>query len=433
MAAKNSFSGGILHKTAVSFAKKHLLQSKNSERSRFSAKTRKNNFCGAALCLFLAFSAIMSFPAQSFSQDLLIRAYATFKLKAINGDVSQGEITYKGQKLSGSFSVSLSGRNVTAIFNGEKHSGQSISIHAGGKGIYLYGKNAQKRLYRGPITFSADSLGYLKIINRVNVEEYLPGVLTGEIGDLKQPEAFKAQAVTARTYTLTLKNNHIKEGYNLCDSPHCQVYYGLENIKPKAADAVEKTKGMILTYNGKPAATFYHASCGGYTEDMTNVWNKNKALPYLVSVRDGDNPRKPYCAIAPKLHWKTKIYFTGLTRIARNCGWITPQEEAAGIRIFKSGELSGRAHELELYTRERRMRISATDFYHCVGRQETWKAVKSCNFKIIQGKGYVILDGKGSGHGVGMCQWGAEGMARQGFNYKQILYHYYPGTVLKHD
>lgn len=399
----------------------------------YQAKSCNKIVYKASLCLFSALFAVILCPMRVFSQELLIRAYATYKLKTVNGNANQGEITFKGQKIRGEMSFSVSGKDVSATFNGEKLTSPSLSINAGGKGLYLYGKDAPKRLYRGPITFSVDSLGHLKIINRVQTEEYLPGVLTGEIGDLKQLEAFKAQAVTARTYTLTLKNNHIKEGYNLCDSPHCQVYYGLDKIKPKAAEAVQKTKGVILTYKGKPAATFYHASCGGYTEDMTNVWNRNKPLPYLVSVRDGDNPRKPYCAIAPKLHWKTKIYFTGLTRIARNCGWITPQEEAAGIRIYKGGEMSGRAHELELYTRERRMRISATDFYHCVGRQETWKAVKSCNFKIIQGKGYVILDGKGSGHGVGMCQWGAEGMARHGFNYKQILYHYYPGTVLKND
>ncbi len=399
----------------------------------YQAKSCNKIVYKASLCLFSAFFAVILCPMRVFSQELLIRAYATYKLKTVNGNANQGEITFKGQKIKGEMSFSVSGKNVSATFNGEKLTSPSLSINAGGKGLYLYSKDAPKRLYRGPITFSVDSLGHLKIINRVQTEEYLPSVLTGEIGHLRQPEAFKAQAITARTYTLTLKNNHIKEGYNLCDSPHCQVYYGLDNIKPKAAEAVRNTKGMILTYNGKPAATFYHASCGGYTEDMTNVWNRNKSMPYLVSVRDGDNPRKPYCAIAPKLHWKTKIYFTGLTRIARNCGWITPQEEAAGIRIYKSGEMSGRAHELELYTRERRMRISATDFYHCVGRQETWKAVKSCNFKIIQGKGYVILDGKGSGHGVGMCQWGAEGMARHGFNYKQILYHYYPGTVLKND
>ena len=417
----------------IFWAKKGRFSGKKTGTRDIAAEKRKKNVCVAFFCIFFALFAVISLPVQAFSQELLIRAYATFKLTAINGDASHGEVIYKGQKINGNFSVSVSGKKISATINGQNYSLSSISINAGGRGVFLYGKNAPRRLYRGPMTFSADSLGNLKIINRVQTEEYLPGVLTGEIGDLKQLEAFKAQAVTARTYTLTSKNNHIKEGYNLCDSPHCQVYYGLDKIKPKAAEAVQKTKGVILTYKGKPAATFYHASCGGYTEDMTNVWSRNKPLPYLVSVRDGDNPRKPYCAIAPKLHWKTKIYFTGLTRIARNCGWITPQEEAAGIRIYKSGEMSGRAHELELYTRERRMRISATDFYHCVGRQETWKAVKSCNFKIIQGKGYVILDGKGSGHGVGMCQWGAEGMARHGFNYKQILYHYYPGTVLKND
>ena len=372
-------------------------------------------------------------PGIAAAQELAVRAFATYKLTAAYGDCGEGNITKNGHVLNGTFSVSVTGRNVKGIFNGETQTAPSFSIHAGGRGVYIYGKGAPKRLYRGPLTFSVDSKGFLKIINKVQVEEYLPGVLTGEIGDLKQKEAYKAQAVTARTYTLTLKNNHIKEGYNLCDSPHCQVYYGAENIKPKAAEAVEATRGQILTYKGTPAATFYHSSCGGYTEDITKVWGGNKSKPYLVSVRDGDNPRKPYCAIAPKFKWKVKLYFTGLTRIARQNEWINKNEEAVGLRVSESGEPGGRVHELELYTRERRIKISATDVYHGVGRKETWNAVKSCNFKIIQGKGYVILDGKGSGHGVGMCQWGAEGMARRGFTYKQILYHYYPGTVIKYD
>lgn len=372
-------------------------------------------------------------PGTAAAQELAVRAFATYKLTAAYGDCGEGNITKNGHVLNGTFSISVTGKNVKGIFNGETQTAPSFSIHAGGRGVYIYGKGAPKRLYRGPLTFSVDSKGFLKIINKVQVEEYLPGVLTGEIGDLKQKEAYKAQAVTARTYTLTLKNNHIKEGYNLCDSPHCQVYYGAENIKPKAAEAVEATRGQILTYKGTPAATFYHSSCGGYTEDITKVWGGNKSKPYLVSVRDGDNPRKPYCAIAPKFKWKVKLYFTGLTRIARQNEWINKNEEAVGLRVSESGEPGGRVHELELYTRERRIKISATDFYHGVGRKETWNAVKSCNFKIIQGKGYVILDGKGSGHGVGMCQWGAEGMARRGFTYKQILYHYYPGTVIKYD
>jgi hypothetical protein len=177
-------------------------------------------------------------PGTTAAQELAVRAFATYKLTAAYGDCGEGNITKNGHVLNGTFSVSVTGKNVKGIFNGETQTAPSFSIHAGGRGVYIYGKGAPKRLYRGPLTFSVDSKGFLKIINKVQVEEYLPGVLTGEIGDLKQKEAYKAQAVTARTYTLTLKNNHIKEGYNLCDSPHCQVYYGAENIKPKAAEAV---------------------------------------------------------------------------------------------------------------------------------------------------------------------------------------------------
>lgn len=372
-------------------------------------------------------------PSSVSAQELLVRAFASYKIMAAAADCESGNITWEGKKIEGKLTVAVSAKGISASFNGENHSAQSLTIHAGGNGVYIYGHGTPKRLYRGPITFSTDSKGFLKIINRVQTETYLPSVLTGEIGDLKQMEAYKAQAITARTYTLTLKNNHIKEGYNLCDSPHCQVYYGCETVKPKASEAVEMTRGQVLTYKGKPAATFYHSSCGGYTEDMSYVWKGNQKKPYLISVRDGDNPRKPYCAIAPKFKWKVKLYFTGLTRIARQNEWINKNEEAVGLRISESGEPGGRVHELELYTRERRIKISATDFYHGIGRKERWNAVKSCNFKIIQGKGYVILDGKGSGHGVGMCQWGAEGMAKHGFNYKQILYHYYPGTVIKYD
>lgn len=378
---------------------------------------------------------LLATPANAHAQahELLVRIFSSYKLVAINADCSNGQITFGNKKLEGTFRISVLGRNLQLSNSQGKSKHKTISIHAGGSGIYLYGRGIPKRLYIGNITFSVDKKGYLKIINKVQVESYLPSVLTGEIGDLTQAEAFKAQAVAARTYTFTLKNNHIKDGYNLCDSQHCQVYYGQDEIKSKAAKAIEDTTGLILTYKGKPAATFYHASCGGYTEDIRNVWPDGNKKPYLISVKDGDNPRKPYCSIAHKFKWKTKIFFTGLTRIAKQNNWITKDEEAVGIRVSKSDEISGRVHELELYTRDRRIRISSTDFYHGVGRKEHWQAVKSCNFKIIQGKGYVILDGKGSGHGVGMCQWGAEGMAKQGFNFKQILYHYYPGTELKHD
>jgi stage II sporulation protein D len=79
------------------------------------------------------------------------------------------------------------------------------------------------------------------------------------------------------------------------------------------------------------------------------------------------------------------------------------------------------------------VKVSATDFYHGIGRRAGWLAVRSTSFRVLTAKEFVMLDGTGSGHGVGMCQWGAEGMGRKGFKYREILQHYYPGTEIKHD
>jgi stage II sporulation protein D len=255
-------------------------------------------------------------------------------------------------------------------------------------------------------------------------------VVSGEAGDLSQLEAYKAQAVAARTYTVTHMYNHAREGYNMCDTTHCQLYTGLGTISALAREASDATRGELLYYRGKPAETFYHSACGGRTETMTYVW-PFEHKPYLVSVRDGP-PGAPYCAKAPGFHWKTKIYFTGLTRLARSAGWIKPEEEAHGMRVSAWGA-SGRAAELEIYTRTRRVALSATNFYHGVGRRAGWQAVKSSYFKIHSGKDYVLLDGIGNGHGVGMCQWGAEGMGAKGYNYREILRHYYTGTEIVND
>jgi stage II sporulation protein D len=163
---------------------------------------------------------------------------------------------------------------------------------------------------------------------------------------------------------------------------------------------------------------------------MSYVWPFENA-PYLNSVRDGP-PGRPYCSIAPNFRWKTKIYYTGLTRLSRQAGWLAPDEEATGLRI-SAWSPSGRAYTLEIQTPSRKVKVSATDFYHGIGRRAGWLAVRSTSFRVLTAKEFVMLDGTGSGHGVGMCQWGAEGMGRKGFKYREILQHYYPGTEIKHD
>ena len=298
-----------------------------------------------------------------------------------------------------------------------------------GKGAWLSGGLSPKRLYKGVLEITAEK-GRLKILNTIPLEEYIASVVSAEAGDLSQTEAFKAQAVAARTYTLKHINNHIKNGYNMCDSTHCQFFTGFGAVRPDARTAADSTRNEVVTFHGELAATFYHSICGGRTEDMVYVW-PFEYKPYLVSVRDGPD-NKPYCSRAPGFNWKTRISLKALTKMARAQKWILPDENIGRMAVRDRG-ISKRAVTLEFSTEKRRVIISATNFYHGVGRLAGWNAIRSALFYVYSGADYVVFEGKGNGHGVGMCQWGAEGMARLGFKYRDILTHYYPGTSISYD
>jgi stage II sporulation protein D len=365
-------------------------------------------------------------PAHAQPGQALVRVYSLHKVSTITMEPA-GKTAYSaGIPFSGEVQVRASDRSV--IVTHKHKSGTHKKLEASG-GIWLSGRGLPRRLYLGSLSFTSNK-GRLKIINAVPLEEYIAGVVSGEVSDLTEPEAYKAQAVAARTYTLQHTRNHTGEGYSLCDSTHCQLYQGAGAVRARARAAAVATRGEILLYKGIPAETYYHSVCGGRTAAMSSVWPFAQK-PYLVSVKDGPTA-KPYCSIAPGFRWKTKLYYTGLTRLARRVGWIVRDEVAEGLRITVWGP-SGRAEVLEIRTQRRKVEVSATDFYHGIGRRAGWRAVRSSWFKILQGKDYVFLDGVGSGHGVGLCQWGAEGMARKGFKYREILKHYYQGTEIGHD
>lgn len=304
-----------------------------------------------------------------------------------------------------------------------------LRIDLPGKGAWLSGGTSAKRLYKGLLEITAEK-GRLKILNTVPLEAYIASVVSAEAGDLSQTEAFKAQAVAARTYVLKHMNNHVKDGYNMCDSTHCQFFTGFAAVRPIAQAAADFTRDEVVTYRGKLAATFYHSICGGRTEAMVYVW-PFEHKPYLISVRDGPE-KKPYCSIAPGFNWKTRIALKTLTGIARAQKWILPEEEIRKMEIAERG-VSRRAITIAFTTGKRQVKVSATNFYQGVGRRAGWNAVRSTLFNVYSGTDYIILEGKGNGHGVGMCQWGAEGMARLGFKYRDILTHYYPGTAISYD
>lgn len=377
-------------------------------------------------CVLLA--AVILLPARVCAGELPVRIllYSVYKPSRIKIEPGKGSVFLNDLLLKEPLTIEAAG---AALKIKGRPAAKLARINAGSRGAWLSGGGAPRRLYTGLIEVKAEK-GALKIVNTLGLDKYIASVVSAEVGDLSHLEAYKVQAVAARTYTIKNMRNHVREGCNLCDSTHCQLFTGFSSVKEKAQEAADFTRNEVVTYKGELISTFYHAICGGRTEAVGYVW-PSVHKPYLVSIKDGPEG-SPYCAIAPTFNWKTRISVKAVNRIARSLKWIKPAEEIRKITVPERG-VSKRAVTVEFETAGRKVRIAATDFYQGVGRRAGWNAVRSTLFYVNSTKDYIILEGKGYGHGVGMCQWGAEGMARQGFKYREILRHYYPGTDISYD
>lgn len=271
------------------------------------------------------------------------------------------------------------------------------------------------QFYKGLLNIMKDEKG-LYVINTLPFEEYIEGVVAAEIGEEWELEALKAQAVISRTYAMFYKRLNAGENFHITSSVIHQLYKG-ENTDPLISYAVKATEGEILTYENFPIKAFYHATCEGKTEVPEEVWAES--YPYLRSV-DCNSKNAPF------EHWQRK--FT-LQKISESLGI----DDLVDVNI-SSYTATGRVRTLELIlgnpdaatsTRE----IRATDFRQLLGYEE----LPSTHFSLTKAGKELLFTGKGYGHGVGLSQWGALEMAKQGKNYLEILTHYYPGTSLMND
>ncbi len=335
-----------------------------------------------------------------------------------NAEISCEKKCVSGKNKFSKASIKISATQLEAVYESKTEKAKKILVESPGPIELSYLRN--KRKYYGKLSFEPSAKG-LKIINICDLEKYLESVVSAEVYDLKNYQAYKAQAVVARTYTLANVERHKRDGFNLCDSTHCQLYNGYDNIKEKAAQAVKETRGEILEYRGRAAWTFYHSICGGTTDAASEIWPYEKK-PYLKSVKDGP-PIRPYCYKAPGFLWRTRIN-------------LSKFEKFAAAKIFKAKlpltsvkinarTTGGRAKNISFISGKYSKNISASDFYHLAGRYFGWEAVRSTMFDIYFEGAYIVFYGKGHGHGVGLCQHGADGMAELGYDYTQILQHYY--------
>ena len=274
------------------------------------------------------------------------------------------------------------------------------------------------RLYRGTIEVHRTAAGRVTAIDELPLEQYLYGVIKGEIDPHWPPEAVKAQAVAARTLAVErIEEAHAAvTGYDLAATTDAQVYLGVAGEDPAAIAAVDATRGLLVTYDGRPIFAAYHSNSGGHTEDSENVWGT--AYPYLRGVAD------PYAMSAPGVSWTAAVALSTLaSSLTRGGvpvsaldgvepGRVTPWGRAITVRV--RGD-DGTVQE-----------ISANRFRLLVGAG----VLKSTMFTASRRGADAVFNGRGSGHGVGLDQWGARAMAVQGSTFQQILQFYYTGVSI---
>jgi len=266
--------------------------------------------------------------------------------------------------------------------------------------------------YRGTLEVYPSDRGIL-VVDEIILEEYLVGLINCEISSQWPMEAVKAQAVVARTFALFQKQARKDLLYHLESSVYDQVYGGSDIEDSRAARAVEETRGEVVTYKGKIIQAFFHSSCGGHTEASENVWSVS--MPYLRGVEC------TYCMKTPSVLWEQTLSPKKLASKLRNAGYNVTT--LADIRI-QSRYPSGRIEYLQLVTSDRIITMPAVTFRKIVG----YGVIRSTNFEVKLIDDAFVFIGVGYGHGVGLCQWGAKQRAEEGFNYREILAYYYPGT-----
>lgn len=262
--------------------------------------------------------------------------------------------------------------------------------------------------YDGNISVFKGKSG-MYLINELPLEEYVKNVVATEVSSSWDMEALKVQAVIARTYALYQKTVSGNAYFDLTSSVLHQAYKG-SSVDARIAYAVMNTEGEVLYYNGKLIETLYHSTSGGKTEEAAEVFGNS--YPYMKPVESN-------CEISPYWMWERKIPVEEIEKALN----LT---KVAEIRVT-SYTVTKRVKTVDVMHGGGVTSVKTTELRKLLG----WSRLPSTNFVVSRENGNFVFEGKGYGHGVGLCQWSALQMARDGKNYKEILSFFYPGTVIR--
>lgn len=380
-----------------------------------------------SIYLLLSFGYVRSDAQLSSanSSEIQVRIYSLHSVKQLTVSPLE-EVSWKpcancrARALIAPMTINASGNELQY---GNSNSSKSYA----GQKLYLAGKYrlqvSQERLFenRYPLEVTARNGGLILVIT-MPMEDYVAAVLAGESSNFQSNEALKAMAVAVRTYAVHFRGRHQIEGFDFCDTTHCQDLR-LSAVSERQHAAAEVTEGELLWFKGTPAATYYHQNCGGTAAAANEAWPGTKA-DYLTVHAD------PYCVRSEHARWESRISKSDLSSALAKAGVQMP----ADWQTFKINvrNRSGRVQLLDVIDKSGRpaMKLSASTLRFAAGRTLGWNQLKSDLYEIRDDGNEILFSGRGSGHGVGFCQEGADAMGKQGKNYREILAFYFPGTAL---
>jgi stage II sporulation protein D (peptidoglycan lytic transglycosylase) len=272
------------------------------------------------------------------------------------------------------------------------------------------------REYEGRLDVLRNGDAALTVVNELPLEDYLVGVLRAESSERWPMEALRAQAIASRTYAAYHRLLNAGRTYHIVASTAHQQFVGRVIMGSSAWAAVQETTGQVLHWEGDLFPAFYHTNSGGYTEDPRSVF-AGRSLPGLRPVVC------PLAAGAPNYQWALELRLDDLSELLRRGG--------VGVGAVRNVEVTERTSSLRAGTvtvrgSARTQRMRGSDFRRVVG----YDTLKSTLFAVAIDGDVARFSGRGHGHGVGMCQWGAKSMAELGASSRQILTFYYPGATL---
>jgi stage II sporulation protein D len=344
--------------------------------------------------------SLVSIPAITLGSETIRVAIAdnqkTVSLQSSSGLMAAGQSTIHSEK--------------KVLFNSGSFGRHLVRFRSAGAVIQVNGKG-----YRGWVEIRKKRNGLLLVVNELDVEEYLNGVIAAEIPPDWKFEALKAQAVASRTYALYQKQSAGKRPYHILATVDGQVYSGNRGEHPQAVRAVRETRGVVITYHGEIIPAFYHSSCGGHTENAAELWGIDE--PYLKGVDCECQEISKYGI------WEKRVPLSEVLSALRKMGYRLHDILDVGIGGITP---AGRVKEVIVTRRGGKLMVPAEDLRAALGNT----LIPSVFFELELSGREAVFSGRGRGHGVGLCQWGAEEMAIRGYDYQSILGHYYPGTKL---